>query len=165
LTPTRRPLCPRCRKLPVPDYSGMGPQPRYCGERSCYDAFYDRKRQEAKDAARTDAVQRALVIEGQRLRKEMLRKVAAVVGVEGSPKRVIAQRLPRGGALVILNDRERREVLIRLDALDVAVARAIEVLLASRLSAHRAVGRALRDHRNVLGLFGRDYLLSEVSER
>lgn len=108
-----RPLCPRCEKLPVAEYGGMGPRPKFCGERSCYERSYEAKRVAAKALLDAELTDLALQGERKRLNKEMHRKVAAVAGV-GNSQRRITEPLPRGGALVILSGREREVVLRRL---------------------------------------------------
>jgi len=165
LTATRRPLCPRCKKKRIAEYGDKGPRPKYCGERSCYEEFYARQRQAAKEAMSTEVVQLAVLIEGNRIRKEMQRKVALVVGTEAKAGPRITEALPRGGALVILSARERNDVLAYIAALDDGLGLAIEALGKSRLRAYRAIARNLRDRRRILDLLGHEYLLSPIPER
>jgi len=165
LTATRRPLCPRCKKRPIAKYGGKGPRPKYCGDRSCYEEFYAGQRQAAKDAISTEAVQLALLLEGNRLRTEMLRKVSLTVGTEAKSGPRITEALPWGGALVILSAHERNDVLAAIAALDDAVRQAIHALGKSRLLAYRAIARDLQRHRGILDLLGHEYLLSPIPER
>ncbi len=146
----------------------MGPPRKYCGDRSCYDAAYDRKRKALRDRAKevmdTKAFELAMFVEEKRLRKEMLRRVAKACGTKpgGAPR--IAARLPRGGALVILNSSERKKLVAEVDKLNQAVLQAIEVLNGARYADQRAIGRNLSEHRDILDRVGGEYLLGSIPE-
>jgi len=114
---------------------------------------------------RAEAVQLAVLAEGNRIRNEMLRKVVVAVGTEAKSGPRITEALPRGGALVILSARERNEVLVAITALDDVVRRASDALSKSRLLAYRAIGRELDVQRGILDLLGEEYLLGPIPER
>ena len=113
---------------------------------------------------RTGAFQDALLEQGDRLRREMQQKIALVLGVENKFGPRLTEPLPRGGALVVLNGYERRELCKRLAQLDSAVAEAADILVRSRIRAHRAVARTLAAERPIVRLIGSDFLLSELHE-
>lgn len=165
MTTRRASRCPRCHK-PIPASGGMGPPRRYCGDRSCYDAAYDRKRKALRDKAKevmdTKAFNLALFVEEKRLRKEMLKKVSKACGTKpnGAPR--VAERLPHGGSLVILNSKERDRLVAEVNQLNEAVLQAIEVLSGARYAAQRAIGRSLSEHRDILDRIGGEYLLGVI---
>lgn len=164
MTATRRPLCPRCKKRPIAEYGGRGRRPKYCGERTCYEDFYARQRQEATDIIHTETVQLALLLEKNRLRDEMKRKVEEAVGTESKSGPRITEALPRGGALVILSPHERNEVLAGIAALDDAIRQASQALGKSRLLAYREISRDLQTRRRILDRLGDEYLLGVIPD-
>lgn len=167
MTTKRASRCPRCHK-PIPASGGMGPPRKYCGDRSCYDAAYDRKRKTLRDKAKevmdTKAFELAMFVGEKRLRKEMLRRVSKARGTRpgGAPR--IAERLPRGGALVILNRNEREKLVAEVDKLNHAVLQAIDVLSRARYADQRAIGKSLSEHRDILDRVGGEHLLGPIPE-
>lgn len=167
MTAKQPPRCPRCNR-PIPAHNRMGPRRKFCGGRSCYDAFYAAKRKaiaaKAEEVMKTEAFATALLAREKELRKEMRQKVSDAQGVEPGGKPLIARPLPRGGALVILNGEERADLMEMIARLDEAVMGAAEVLGRGRLAAHRAVGTELRTARGVLERLGGEHLLGVIPE-